>query len=198
MFAAPNRRRPRLRAAARQSSSCVILAGAISMLCAMGTTVRAADSQGGITEKPLGPHLFPPGKTMFAQLAPEDTGVRTENRYADPKMRGALYQEFETSSIGTGVAIGDYDGDGKPDIFVVSKTESCRLFRNLGNFKFEDVTDKAGVGDKGDAAMVWKQGVTFADVNNDGLLDIYVCRFNAPNLLYINQRSEERRVGKEC
>ena len=102
-------------------------------------------------------------------------------------MRAELYQEFEDASIGTGVAIGDYDGDGRPDIFVVSKTESCRLFRNLGNFKFEDVTEKAGVGDKGAAAMIWKQGATFVDVNNDGLLDIYVCRFNAPNLLYINQ-----------
>jgi len=74
-----------------------------------------------------------------------------------------------------------------PDIFVVSKTESCRLFRNLGNFKFEDVTEKAGVGDHGADAMIWKQGATFVDVNNDGLLDIYVCRWNAPNLLYINQ-----------
>ncbi|HEY4247570.1 MAG TPA: FG-GAP-like repeat-containing protein [Lacunisphaera sp.] len=124
---------------------------------------------------------------MFVQLAPEVTGVRTENRYSDPRMHGDLYQEFEAGSVGTGVAIGDYDGDGRPDIFVVSKTESCRLFRNLGNFKFEDVTEKAGVGDKGAAAAIWKSGVTFVDVNNDGRLDIYVCRFNAPNLLYINQ-----------
>ena len=69
----------------------------------------------------------------------------------------------------------------------MSRTESCRLFRNLGNWKFEDVTEHAGVGDLGEAAGVWKLGATFADVNNDGLLDIYVCRFNAPNLLYVNQ-----------
>ncbi|HZL67865.1 MAG TPA: CRTAC1 family protein, partial [Candidatus Limnocylindrales bacterium] len=124
---------------------------------------------------------------MFTLLPPEYTGVRTENNYADPHMRGDLFQQYNGGSIGTGVTIGDYDNDGKPDIFVVSKTESCRLFRNLGNFKFEDVTDKAGVGDKGEAAGVWKFGATFVDVNNDGLLDIYVCRFNAPNLLYINQ-----------
>ena len=90
-------------------------------------------------------------------------------------------------SIGTGVAIGDYDGDGRPDIFVVSKTGSCRLYRNLGGWKFEDVTERAGVGDAGEAAKVWKTGATFADVNNDGLLDLYVCRYGAPNLLYINQ-----------
>ena len=152
-----------------------------------GLAAWAADPAGGITEKPLAPHPFPRGKTMFVQLPPEATGVRTENRYADPRMWGELYQEFEGGSIGTGVAIGDYDGDGRPDLFVVSKTESCRLFRNLGNWKFEDVTEKAGVGDKGAAAGIWKHGVTFVDVNNDGRLDIYVCRFNAPNLLYINQ-----------
>lgn len=124
---------------------------------------------------------------MFVLLKPEETGVRTENNYADPKMKGELYQEFETGSIGTGVAIGDYDGDGLPDLFIVSKTESCRLFRNLGNFKFEDVSEKAGVADKGADAMIWKSGATFVDVNNDGKLDLYVCRYNAPNLLYINQ-----------
>ena len=111
----------------------------------------------------------------------------TQNLYDDPRMRGDLFKEFQTGSIGTGVAIGDYDGDGRPDIFVVSKTESCRLFRNLGDWRFEDVTERAGVGDEGAAAGIWKQGATFVDVNNDGLLDIYVCRFNAPNLLYINQ-----------
>ena len=162
---------------------CAMLAGALFASLA----ARAADPAGSITEKPLVLHSFPRGKTMFVQLPPDETGVRTENRYSDPRMSGELYTEFETGSIGTGVAIGDYDGDGLPDIFVVSKTESCRLFRNLGNWKFEDVTDKAGVGDKDGAAGVWKLGATFVDVNNDGLLDIYVCRFNAPNLLYVNQ-----------
>ena len=183
MFAPKNSRRPLLRKAIQHAIRFATIAGVLFTTL----TVSAANAAVGLTESPLAPHSHPRGKTMFVQLPPEVTGVRTENRYDDPKMRAELYQEFETSSIGTGVAIGDYDGDGRPDIFVVSKTESCRLFRNLGNFKFEDVTDKAGVGDKGAAARIWKQGVTFADVDNDGRLDIYVCRTNAPNLLYINQ-----------
>lgn len=147
----------------------------------------AADTAAGLTEMPLTGRSGPRGATLFTELPSQQTGVVTENRYADPKMWGDLYREFEVGAVGTGVAIGDYDGDGRPDIFVISKTESCRLFRNLGGWEFEDVTDKAGVGDKGDAAGIWKQGAAFADVNNDGRLDIYVCRFNAPNLLYINQ-----------
>jgi len=111
----------------------------------------------------------------------------TANPYDDPRMWGALNAVAENGEIGTGLAIGDYDGDGRPDLFVVSKTRSCRLFRNLGNWKFEDVTEKAGVGDKGEAAGIWKQGATFVDIDNNGLLDIYVCRHGAPNLLYMNQ-----------
>jgi hypothetical protein len=144
-------------------------------------------SSGSISEHPLAPRSGRRGATLFKVLSPQETGVVTENNYDDPRMWGSLYSENETGSIGTGVAIGDYDGDGRPDIFVVGKTGTCRLFRNLGGWKFEDVTQKAGVGDKGDAAKVWKQGATFVDVNNDGLLDIYVCRFGAPNLLYMNQ-----------
>ena len=155
-------------------------------LLAAGPLV-AAEPAAGLTARPLAPHASPRGATMFAELPSSLTGVVTQNDYADPGMNGKLHKEFDSSSIGTGVAIGDYDGDGRPDIFVVSKTETCRLFRNLGNWKFEDVTDKAGVGDKGEAAGIWKQGATFVDVNNDGRLDIYVCRTNAPNLLYINQ-----------
>jgi hypothetical protein len=154
---------------------------------ALISSATVAFAAAGIEEHPFASRSGPRGATMFTELSPEVTGVKTENAYADPLMRGRYYQEFETSSIGTGVAIGDYDGDGRPDIFVVSKTEGCRLFRNLGGFKFEDVTEQAGVGDKGDAAKIWKQGAAFVDVNNDGRLDLYVCRARAPNLLYINQ-----------
>jgi hypothetical protein len=156
----------------------------VALTIFVSAAAGARDPAAGLASKPLAPRPNPRGKTMFVQLSPDQTGVRTENRYDDPRMWGELYQEFEGGSIGTGVAIGDYDGDGRPDIFVVTKTQGCRLFRNLGGYKFEDVTAKAGVGAE---PGVWNLGATFVDVNNNGLLDIYVCRFNAPNLLYINQ-----------
>ncbi len=159
-----------------------------ALLSALAAAMKAAANdpniEGALAAAPLAPRLFPRGKTMFAELPPQLTGLRAENPYDDPKMRGELYLEFEGGSIGTGVAIGDYDGDGKPDIFVVTKTKGCRLFRNLGGYRFEDVTERAGVGG---TPGVWNLGATFVDINNRGRLDIYVCRFNAPNLLFINQ-----------
>jgi hypothetical protein len=176
---AESRKRPGIRAAARHA---LHLGCAAALL--MGATARAGDAGGSLASRPLAARPFPMGKTMYVELPAEVTGVRTDNKYDDPRMRGDLYEEFETSSVGTGIAIGDYDGDGLPDIFVVSKTGGCRLFHNLGGYKFEDVTEKAGVGG---TPGVWTQGATFVDINNSGRLDIYVCRYNAPNLLYINQ-----------
>ncbi|HEU5080580.1 MAG TPA: FG-GAP-like repeat-containing protein [Opitutaceae bacterium] len=157
---------------------------AILLTCSVAA---AADSTDGLASHPLSARSGPRGQTLFALLAPDQTGVRTVNRYADPRMWGDRYLEANVGSIGSGVAIGDYDGDGRPDIFVAGKSDGCRLFRNLGDWKFEDVTEKSGVAEKAEEAVVWKGGVVFADVNNDGWLDLYICRFDAPNLLYINQ-----------
>jgi len=126
----------------------------------------------------------PRGATLFTTLPPEQTGLKADNAYDDPAMWRQLYHEFNSGAIGTGVAIGDIDGDGRPDVFVVGKTHANRLFRNLGGFHFEDVTERTGVAGP---AGPWKQGAAFADINNDGRLDLYVCRFGAPNLLYVNQ-----------
>jgi hypothetical protein len=155
----------------------------------VAVTGASAGPAAGVTpadppSMPLAARSGPRGATLFTTLTPEQTGLKAVNSYDDPAMWGRLYHEFNSGSIGTGVAIGDFDGDGRPDIFVVSKTGPNHLFRNLGGFRFEDVTEHAGVAGP---AGPWKQGAAFADVNNDGLLDIYVCRFNAPNLLYINQ-----------
>ena len=91
-----------------------------------------------------------------------------------------------------GVAIFDYDGDGLPDIYFINgstipalqgkeKPPKAALYRNLGNWKFEDVTDKAGV-----ANERWGMGVAIGDYDNDGRPDIYVTNFNGPNRLYHN------------
>ena len=180
--------------------------GLLATVLSSGLAARGVPA--GLVEENLAPKSGPRGATMFREMSPQETGVVTENDYADPKMWTDHYQELVYGAIGTGIAVGDFDNDGRPDIFAVSKTGGCWLFRNLGNWKFEDVTEKAGLGsslgmlDSGLAWMKsklgsgdstgpdgehWKQGATFADVNNDGWLDIYVCRFGAPNLLYINQ-----------
>ncbi len=162
---------------------------ALALGLGAGAFVFGAEAT-GITSAPLAAKSGPRGATLFATLPPERTGVRAFNAYDDPAMWWQHYREFTLGAIGTGVAIGDFDGDGRPDIFVVCKTGANHLFRNLGDFHFEDVTAHAGVGgpiatEAGGSA--WKQGAAFADVNNDGRLDLYVCRFGAPNLLYINQ-----------
>jgi hypothetical protein len=133
MFAAENRQRSILRAAAEHLCRSIHI---ISAVLTLATPGRAEDS-GSIEDRPLAAHAFPKGSTMFSLRPAEETGIRTENRYADPKMWKEYYHEFVGGSLGTGIAIGDYDGDGRADVFVVSKTETCRLFRNLGKWKFE-------------------------------------------------------------
>jgi enediyne biosynthesis protein E4 len=146
--------------------------------------IALAADPAGLESQPFAPRSTPTGTTMFTPLPPEQTGVTMVNRYDDPAMWGPRYREFSLGAIGTGIAIADYDGDGRPDVFVVAKTGPNHLYRNLGDFRFADVTARVGVAGPGGA---WQQGAAFADVNNDGRPDLYVCRFNAPNLLFINQ-----------
>ncbi len=112
-----------------------------------------------------------------------ESGVVAANAYADPAMWGARFEEFAYGAIGTGVAVGDYDNDGRPDLFVVGKTDPDHLFRNLGNWRFADVSAAAGVAGSTEA---WHAGAVWADVDNDGWLDLFVTRQGAPNLLYHN------------
>lgn len=124
---------------------------------------------------------------LFESMPLSETGLDFENRILDKKELNIFnYRNFYN---GGGVAIGDVNGDGLADVYTTSNFEANKLFLNRGDWKFDDITATAGVaGDK-----AWSTGATFADVNGDGLMDIYVC--NAGNIkgdsrgneLFINQ-----------
>ncbi len=109
------------------------------------------------------------GRKMFTLLSSEETGVPFINEVEDKKDFNILnYRNFYN---GGGVAIGDINNDGLVDIYFSSNQSDNQLFLNKGNWQFENITRSAGVaGTKG-----WSTGVTMADINHDGYLDIYVC-----------------------
>ncbi len=127
----------------------------------------------------------PDGKTLFTLMPASYTGVGFSNNLKyNNRLNPYTYHNFYN---GAGVAVGDINNDGLPDLFFCSNQGSDKLYLNKGNFQFEDITVKAGIYTDG----LWSTGATFADVNGDGLLDIYVCRaadFRGwrGNQLYIN------------
>lgn len=116
-------------------------------------------------------HLAAPAPAkLFTRLAASQTGIHFRNDVTYTESFN-IYT-FRNFYNGGGVAIGDINNDGLPDLFFCSNQHSNKLYLNKGNFRFEDITEKAGVSSAG----IWSTGVTFADVNGDGWLDIYVCK----------------------
>src|SRR5688572_25616702 len=138
---------------------------------------------------------------LFELLRPEETGVTFVNELPEKRELNALNYLYYYN--GGGVAAGDIDNDGLADLYFTSNLGPDQLYLNKGNYRFEDITDRAGVrGPPG-----WTSGVTMADVNGDGRTDIYVSAVSyltmkGRNVLYINNgdrtftdRTEEYGLG---
>ena len=125
--------------------------------------------------------------TLFELV--ENTGINFNNQVVDQEYDNSfLFRNFYN---GGGVAIGDINNDGLPDVLLTSNMDENKLYLNKGNFKFEDITAKSGM--KQDS--MWSTGAVFADINNDGWLDMYICNSghmkngNRRNKLYINNHN---------
>ncbi len=129
---------------------------------------------------------------LFTALSAAESGLNLHNHPpSDPSTKHNLL-DYSAFYDGSGVAVGDINNDRLPDLFFTANDAPNSLYINRGNLQFEDISEKAGINIDG-----WSTGVTMADVNNDGLVDIYVCRSGPgedtrlrENLLFINNGNE--------
>ncbi len=139
----------------------------------------------GLAWAQLPPHVaFHPASNspgpLFEEVPAEASGIDFQIHWDNPKEH--VKQLLLINPVG-GVATGDIDGDGLAEIYVTSPSRGNRLYRNLGGFRFEDITRSSGVYDP----QFWGTGASFVDIDGDGDLDIFACGYTRPNKLYINQ-----------
>ena len=135
-------------------------------------------------------------KPLFTLLPAERTGIHFRNDLEHSyEFNMYTYRNFYN---GGGVGMGDINNDGLIDLFFCGNMKGNKLYLNKGDFQFEDVTEQAGLASEN----VWSTGVSFADVNGDGWLDIYVCKSGKPggkkrhNELFINHGLVAEEMGK--
>ncbi len=125
-------------------------------------------------------------RKQFTLLSHRKTGIVFRNIIKESENFNVL--DYSYLYNGAGVAVGDINNDGLPDIYFTGNLANSRLYLNKGNFKFEDISQKAGVS----ATETWNNGATMVDINGDGFLDIYVCSSTdgraryRKNILFIN------------
>ncbi|HEY4156111.1 MAG TPA: VCBS repeat-containing protein, partial [Puia sp.] len=135
-----------------------------------------------------------PRQRLFKKIPSAVSGIHFNNEIIENDSINPIDKEFLYN--GGGVAVGDFNNDGLQDLYFTGSMVSNKLYLNQGNFRFRDITRAAGV--TGDGR--WCSGVSVVDINNDGLLDIYVCTTikNDPaertNLLYINQGMDKKGI----
>jgi enediyne biosynthesis protein E4 len=120
-----------------------------------------------------------PAKSGFTLVPAETTGLHFTNQLDE--LSGAANRVLYN---GSGLALGDFDNDGRPDIFLCSLSGQNALYRNLGNWQFKEVTTEAGLG----AAIPQTRGAVFADVNGDGWLDLLITVTGRGALCFLNDR----------
>ena len=113
--------------------------------------------------------------THFTLLGKQETGIDFQNHVERKNIRNYLLN-------GAGLTVGDIDNDGWPDLFLVCQDGPNRLYRQVAPWKFEDITTIAGIEDH----KAWGSGACFADMDNDGDLDLFVCNKGSANEFYLN------------
>jgi hypothetical protein len=152
-------------------------------LAALLLSTAAIVTAAPYTATPLAARAPAAGK-RFHVLSPQESGVNVPNVFNDPRMWGNRFRELTLGAVETGLAVADFFHDGRPAIFAISKNGPCALYRQVEPFKFTDQARAAGV--LCDEPGSSKTGATAVDINQDGWPDLYVCRYDAPNLLFIN------------
>jgi enediyne biosynthesis protein E4 len=131
---------------------------------------------------------------QFEKISPEESGIRFTNTITETEAQNVLMYEYYYN--GNGVATGDLNQDGLPDLFFTGNQTASALYLNKGRMVFKEVTATAGVAGKN----AWRTGANIADVNGDGLLDIYVCYSgfgsdaDRANQLFINQGNNKEGI----
>ena len=142
------------------------------------STPVSVSEASNVLKEPLPTPSTSTNETLFTRL--QDCGID----FTSPlEMSHPLKRLYAGGYAVGGIGIGDVNGDGLPDVYCVSGPGKDRLFIQSKDLKFKDATESAGIGDHSD---VWGTGVAMVDIDNDQDLDLYVCRYDAPNALFIN------------